>query len=161
MSDFVKFSYAECSPSILPCRIFLLQKKIMADCSCFHCVSVWCRDNFFSSQGLSRKISPLLQSFFPHAPVHAVSAPAAPPRRRHARNCTLLYRSRTLPLPSPRLLLTLSSPPSQAVEANLLRQLEQTLAADPSSPLHHYNLVRFVLHCINLAMFLPALLRRA
>ena len=58
--------------------------------------------------------------------------------------------------PSPRLLLTLSS--AQAAEANLRRQLEQTLAADPSIPLHHHNLVRFVLHCINLAVVVHALL---
>lgn len=34
--------------------------------------------------------------------------------------------------------------PETAAEANLRRQLEQTLAAEPSSPLHHYNLGVFL-----------------
>ncbi|KAL6642741.1 hypothetical protein ACP70R_020922 [Stipagrostis hirtigluma subsp. patula] len=34
--------------------------------------------------------------------------------------------------------------PETAAEASLRRQLEQTLAADPSSPLHHYNLGVFL-----------------
>ncbi|TVU31784.1 hypothetical protein EJB05_23485 [Eragrostis curvula] len=34
--------------------------------------------------------------------------------------------------------------PETATEADLRRQLEQTLAADPSSPLHHYNLGVFL-----------------
>ncbi|CAL4923688.1 unnamed protein product [Urochloa decumbens] len=34
--------------------------------------------------------------------------------------------------------------PETEAEANLRRQLEQTLAADPSSPLHHYNLGAFL-----------------
>ena len=57
-------------------------------------------------------------------------------------------------------LLSWCSTPSQAAEANLRRKLEQTLAAEPSSPLrlHHYNLVGFVVHCIE-SEVAPALLR--
>jgi hypothetical protein len=57
-------------------------------------------------------------------------------------------------------LLSWCSTPSQAAEANLRRKLEQTLAAEPSSPLHHYNLVGFVVHCIE-PVVAPALLRCA
>ena len=117
----------------------------------------WRWANFFFSQGLSCKgfASPLLPPRSGSPP----PSPAVPSHRRHARNCTLLFRSRALPLPSA-LTSPLTDPiftPSQAAEANLRRQLEQTLAADPSIPLHHYNLVRFVLHCINLAVVVHAL----
>lgn len=71
----------------------------------------------------------------------------------------LRYISLTLSR-SPHFLLTWSSTPSQAAETNLRRQLEQTLAAEPSSPLHHYNLVGFLVHCIE-PVVAPALLRCA